>query len=241
MTSLQLKPDKLFMGANGNADKNMLSRLLDKVDSPTCYAADGASKIAEDISKRIEDRKLIHENEERLRMAGESAELGTWEFHPVTKKMIWSDECKKIFGLPADTEPDSHFVAKHYYPEDKDQIQRAVIKAMHPDNDGNFKIEFRIIRDSDKELRWLKVQGKAYFDDNEKPQKFIGTMLDITEERAALHLIRESEERFKMAVESTGLFIVSEIIYRQKGAIAVKSEKGRESEFTINIPLDYRK
>jgi signal transduction histidine kinase len=38
-----------------------------------------------------------------------------------------------------------------------------------------------------------------------------------------------------------GLFIVSEIIYRHKGTIQVKSEKGKGSEFTINIPLDYRK
>jgi PAS domain S-box-containing protein len=167
----------------------------------------GASKIAQDISKRIKDRRLIHENEERLRMASESAKMGIWEFHPETKKLTWSDECKKIYGLSAGKEPDNLFVAEHNHPEDKENIHREVVRAMHPDNDGNFKIEYRIIRATDNELRWLKVRGKVYFDDNEKPQRFIGTMLDITKEKLQQEELKESVELFQTMADNVPAMI----------------------------------
>jgi PAS domain S-box-containing protein len=37
-----------------------------------------------------------------------------------------------------------------------------------------------------------------------------------------------------------GLFIAGEIIHRHGGTIDVKSEKGRGSDFTINLPIDFR-
>src|SRR5258706_11715280 len=59
----------------------------------------GASKIARDITEQKKLNEALRESEERLRMASEATQLGTWEFHPLTKKLVWSDECKRIYGV----------------------------------------------------------------------------------------------------------------------------------------------
>jgi PAS domain S-box-containing protein len=164
----------------------------------------GASKIARDITeqKRINDALL--ESEERLRMAGEAARLGTWEYHPQTGKMIWSEQCKKIYGFPPELEPDYQFIAAHNHPEDIAYIETEVRKALEPDNKKNFEIQYRIIRSNDKKQRWIKTQGKVIFD-NRVPERFIGTMVDITEEKQSLQQMTENEERLRLAIQSTQL------------------------------------
>ena len=60
----------------------------------------GASTIARDITIQKETERLIRENEERLRMASETTHLGTWEYHPATQKLLWSEECKRYMVFP---------------------------------------------------------------------------------------------------------------------------------------------
>ena len=165
----------------------------------------GASKISRDITIQKQLNEELRKSEERLRMASEAARLGTWEYHPFTKKLVWSDECKNIYGLASDIEVDNDFVAAHILPEDREYVHQEVTKAYDPNGNGNLQIIHRIIRESDQKVRWLKVNGKVFFDTQQLPDKFIGTMLDITEEKEAEQIIRESEERLRMAVESTKL------------------------------------
>lgn len=167
----------------------------------------GASNIAHDISRQKESLRLIYENEERLRMASESANLGSWEFLPASRKLIWSDECKRIYGLDLSKEPDNEFVDAHDHPEDKEFIRREVRKALDPNNNEDFKIEYRIIRATDKQLRWVKIHGKAYFDKRRRPQRFIGTMMDITKEKLQSERLKESIEMFQTMVDNAPAMI----------------------------------
>ena len=165
----------------------------------------GASKIARDITLQKKLNEALLESEERLRMATETTQLGTWEFHPLTKKLVWSNECKKIYGVSPDFEPSSEFVAEHMYDEDKDYVQEEMEKIKKPGDHDNFQVQYRITRESDKQLRWVKVRGKVFFDAQQQPERFIGTMLDITEDKSVEQLLRENEERLRMAIESTRL------------------------------------
>ena len=165
----------------------------------------GVSKIARDITDQKRLDETLRASEERLRMASESARLGTWEFHPFTKKLIWSDECKKIYGLPYDKEPTNELVVEHTYPDDREFVQTEVEKVMTYGNDNNLQLQYRIIREPDKQIRWLQVHGKVHFDDKKRPERFIGNMRDITEDKNAEQFIKDSEERLRMAVQSTKL------------------------------------
>jgi PAS domain S-box-containing protein len=165
----------------------------------------GASKIARDITAQKKLNDALRESEERLRMATEATELGTWEFYPLTKRLIWSDECKKIYGVPPDFEPGVESVYEHVHPEEREYVQRETDRILNLDKEGNLNIIYRIIRENDKQLRWLKVQGKAFFNDQQQPERYIGTMLDITDDKLAEQLLKENEERLRMAIDSTRL------------------------------------
>jgi len=165
----------------------------------------GASKIVRDITRQRETHEALKESEERLRMAGESSKLGTWEFHPDTKKLIWSVECKRIYGFPEEMEPDYDTVMKYTFEEDRSYVMDEVKEVMDPENRNDFKTQHRIIRYDTGEIRWVTIHGKVFFDEENNPLRLIGTMMDVTDEKRAVQQLTENEERFRMAVESTKL------------------------------------
>ena len=162
----------------------------------------GVLSILTDVTKQVLVRKRIEENEERLRLATETTKLGTWEFLPLTGQLTWSDECKKIYEFPLDKEVDYALFAEHIYHEDKIFALGAIEKAMDPNGTGEYDIEYRILRYTDKNVRWIRAQGKVFFNTDKNPLRFIGTVLDITDAKAEEEIVRVNEERLRLAVES---------------------------------------
>jgi PAS domain S-box-containing protein len=132
----------------------------------------------------------LRDSENRLRMAIESAQLSTWDWNLATDALIWDEGCKAIFGLPpqAESSIDVFFAGAH--PDDRDRIDRAVQWALNPASQGKYAIEFRTIGLDDGVERWIAARGQVYFDAAHKPQRFIGTMLNITDQKR-IEAIRE--------------------------------------------------
>ncbi|MBS1598070.1 MAG: PAS domain S-box protein [Bacteroidetes bacterium] len=145
----------------------------------------GASKIARNITAQKAAERKIREVDERFRMAVESTKLGTWDYYPLSGILSWSNECRKIFDVPEDFKIDMDFFATHIHPDDINFAQAAIQRSMDPTTTGDYDIQYRILRYSDGEPRWIRAQGKVYFNDNNQAERFIGTVLDITEEKLA--------------------------------------------------------
>jgi PAS domain S-box-containing protein len=162
----------------------------------------GILSILTDVTDHVLARKKIEESEERLRLATETTKLGTWEFLPQTGELTWSDECKRIYKFPLDKEVDFDLFSDHIYPEDKDFALTEINKAMDPAGSGRYDIEYRILKYTDKSVRWIRAQGKVFFNEEKKPARFIGTVLDITDAKSKEETVRINEERLRLAVES---------------------------------------
>jgi len=167
----------------------------------------GASKIVRNITEEKEAEKLIRENQERFRMAVETTNLGTWEYSPHDFRLYCSPESRKICGLPEDVNPDFETVFNHVFEEDKEYFIEHVKKAVNPASDGKFDMLLRIRRYSDKELRWVRAQGKVFFNSNLFPERLIGTMLDITEEKTKEEELKESVELFETMADNVPAMI----------------------------------
>ncbi|MEP6616515.1 MAG: PAS domain S-box protein [Ginsengibacter sp.] len=144
---------------------------------------DGIAVFSRDINERKRRERIILDSEERLRLAIDTTKLGTWDFIPSTGKLTWSDECKKIYALPLDKEVDYAFFSDHIYPEDKHIAQGAIEKAMEASGTGEYDIEYRILRYSDRQVRWIRARGHVFFNLEMKPERFIGTVIDITDQK----------------------------------------------------------
>lgn len=67
-----------------------------------------------------------------------------------------------------------------------------------------FNKEYRIIRKSDGAVRWVNGLGEVGLDAESRVVSLIGTIQDITERKLVEEALRESEYRWKFAVEGSG-------------------------------------
>jgi len=167
----------------------------------------GASKIARDITIEKKLTEEIREKEERLRMAIESADLGTWEYNPVTFKMICSRESQRICGIPDNMEPSFDLILEHIYPEDRENFIEQIKRAIKSSDDGSFNMLIRIIRYSDRELRWVHAKGKVFFGPDKMATRLIGTMMDVTEEKKREERLNESVALFQTMADNVPAMI----------------------------------
>jgi PAS domain S-box-containing protein len=139
--------------------------------------------LFKDISDRKQSEMALRQSEDRLRMALESAQIGTWDWNLLTNELTWDAGCKAMFSLPAGVEPSIEAFFEALHPDDWDRLEQAIQYSCSPDSGGNYDVEYRVIGIEDKVERWIAAKGQAYFDASGTPQRFIGTVLDITEKK----------------------------------------------------------
>jgi PAS domain S-box-containing protein len=157
--------------------------------------------------------QLQHANQElaasssRLRMAIESTQLGTWDYNPLSGELQWSKECRNIYGMPHTLEPDFEIFAGLIHPEDRSMVQESIAASIRPDLQRPYDLSYRIIRYDNSEIRWIKVKGTVYFDE-EQATRFIGTVLDITD----VKLAEERSAKLAAIIASSDDAIVSKTL-----------------------------
>lgn len=167
----------------------------------------GASKIARDITTQKKLEQTIRESEERFRMTIEATKLGTWEYDPSTTTLICSSESRKICGLPENVDPTFEMIADHIVEEDKNLFYEEIKSAIDYRNNGRFDMQLRVKRYNDKDIRWLRAQGKVFFSEGLQPARLIGTMLDITDEKMQELELKSSVELFTTMAENVPAMI----------------------------------
>ncbi|MEO6729870.1 MAG: PAS domain S-box protein [Ferruginibacter sp.] len=158
---------------------------------------------------RVEKNKLVENEkklEERIKLAVESAELGTWEMDPNTDKITWDERCQDLFGIKQEVISYESFL-EAVHPDDREITDGKVKNATRGFGDGKYNIEYRTRFAKENDMRWLKASGRAYFDDCGKATRFAGTILDITHQKLSDQLLRESEERFRLASDAAAAMI----------------------------------
>jgi two-component system sensor histidine kinase VicK len=149
-----------------------------------CFTRD-MSAFFEEEKRMAEVLTDLEQSEARLLMAMESTGLGTWDYNPLSGQLTWSDQCKKIYGFPPGATVDFDTFAQHIYPEDSAFVQQEIQRSMDPAGDGRYDITYRITRFDDGSPRWIRAQGKVYLNAAGQAERFIGTVVDITESKLA--------------------------------------------------------
>jgi len=141
--------------------------------------------VQSDVTEGTRAEEELRGSEDRLRLAVESAGLGTWDFDPVTRRSRWDERCKEIFGLPSATQVDYETFLSRLHPEDRERTDRIVQRALDPASGGTYNVEYRTVELDDGVEHWVAARGQAFFDGSGRAVRFIGTVLDITERKRA--------------------------------------------------------
>jgi len=168
----------------------------------------GIASYIQDIDDRKRAEDALRISEDRLRMAIESAGIGTFDNDPASGTMAWDDRCKAMFGLPPEAEvefPGTLFAGLH--PDDRERVAAILDRSMDPAGSGEYDVEYRTVGLRDSVERWVAARGRVYFDPGGKPARFIGTALDITGRKRASDEIRAAKEEAERANEAKSRFL----------------------------------
>ncbi|WBY01246.1 PAS domain-containing protein [Ramlibacter tataouinensis] len=98
-----------------------------------------------DIGRRLRDKEAIHENEERLRLAMEVADLGTYDWDLPAGMIRWSGKVCEVFGLPADVRVTPDKRAALIHPDDRERALGLFAAAAEPASGGAYRAEYRVL------------------------------------------------------------------------------------------------
>jgi len=176
--------------AGGRYDVTIPVRTSDEIG---CLSA-AFNGMASDIKERT---LKLAERESQLREAQHIAHLGSWVWDIAADRIEWSDEVYSIFGIgPGAEGPTYEDFLSSVHPDDRRSVMEAVDAALGEKRPCS--IEYRIVR-PDQTERVVHERAEVRFDAEGKPVRMIGTVMDITDRKAAE---REIEEMARFASEN---------------------------------------
>ncbi|MHB1179983.1 MAG: PAS domain-containing sensor histidine kinase, partial [Daejeonella sp.] len=146
----------------------------------------GVIVVAVEITDQVIAKQKVEEAEERARLAVDAVGLGTYDLNLLTGEMFTTPQFAKIFGFDKPV-PRQQYVSV-FEPEDLHLRDKAHQEALIS---GKLIYEARVIW-KDKSVHWIRVEGKVVYNpENQKPQRILGTLLDITEQ---IYLQRQKDD-----------------------------------------------
>jgi PAS domain S-box-containing protein len=141
---------------------------------------------------------LPKESEELLALAEEAGDLGVFEWQVREGLVRISPKFVSIYGL---TDFDGRYETwlKSIYREDLPRI-RDLTESAFASRNHNLHAEFRIVRASDRQLRWIEAR-RIIFYDAQGPIRVVGVSSDVTERKQALVQLHNFTETLEEAVK----------------------------------------
>lgn len=113
-----------------------------------------------------------------------------------------SPEYLAIHGLPPEAVNETHEDwVRRLHPDDRERAERQFIEMLEGKAE-RYSSQYRIIRPSDGEVRWIAAEGRIERDPAGRPIRMVGAHIDVTERAQAREMLRESEERFRLIADS---------------------------------------
>ncbi len=141
----------------------------------------GSLAMVSDVTERRRANEALRESEHQLKLSLQSANAATLEWNLVTRKMSWSDEHFRLFGIePGGFEPTTGAWIDRLHPEDRERVRSALVRAEEDRSDVN--IEYRIVL-PDLGVRWVHTRGQVFFNERGRAERMLGVVMDITERK----------------------------------------------------------
>ncbi|MDQ9171684.1 EAL domain-containing protein [Oxalobacteraceae bacterium R-40] len=195
-------------------------RWFEKYIYPT---SDGIAIFFHDITERRTAEEKLRRSQIRLSETQRLANIGHWEWDPVTEKLICSQELCQIFGLePIEHVGDLSSFLSNVHPEDRSRINDIRCNALH--EKMPWEMEYRIIH-QDGSTRYIHERGVVETGTEGKTTRLFGYAQDISSLRLAEQALSESEDLFRSVFEQAAVGIT---LTRLDGSYAMANHKFAE-------------
>lgn len=153
-------------------------------------------------TKELEEANAtLRESRRRYATLSDNVLVGIWDASPEGKMTYANKTLLEITGLSIEQiEQDQWMHVIH--PEDRYKVPRKWMRFV--DGKSDFDMDFRVLR-ADGEVRSVHATAVAMTNSSGKLTGYIGTVYDITEQKAAESLIRIHRERLSLALDAVGV------------------------------------
>jgi len=205
-------------------------------------AEEALRKAHDELEIRVQERtaelqqanEVLRERELSLNLALQVAQLGHWDWHIQSGKIVCSDEIYCMFDVrPEQFQFTYERFLEFIHPSDRESVRKKIQAVLLEDK--HLDIEFRIFTAKGQE-RILRCRAASFKKLNGEPLRMIGTTQDITEQKQADRQIRERAKIIDSTTDS--------VIKTNRDGIVTMWNRGSErifgykSEEMIGQPID---
>jgi PAS domain S-box-containing protein len=158
----------------------------------------GAVATLQDVTALRAMQARLFDSEERLRLAVDHVGIGTWDVDLASSRSVWSRSQFEVLGYAPHPEGLANFEMwlSRVHPEDAARVTQAwreAVRTRSPD----FRVEYRILRADDGEVRWLSSVGRFIAGPDGEHVRALGVFVDVTERR-------QREAQFRAILDNSG-------------------------------------
>jgi PAS domain S-box-containing protein len=174
-------------------------RYFDFSFQPTCTSTgqvEGVFVLAVDLTEHVLSRRAVELSEERLRLAQEAAQIGTWEWDPVENTRKLSLEMHRMYGTdPNASEVEIYSIwSSRIFPGDWPHVQLEMAECQRT---GVLDLEYRY-EHPQMGLRHHSSKGRRMLGTS----RFFGVVSDITNRKRREESLSEREEQFRSLADA---------------------------------------
>jgi len=155
-----------------------------------------------ETTDKVNAYRRLEDSKDRLAFAIDAARLGTWDYHPHTDHFSANQRLKEWFGLGAEEQVELSHAVNLILEVDRARVKEAIQKALDFSSGGKYDVVYTIVHPITGKETIVRAKGRSWFNDDQEPYLFNGTLEDVTAQTISSKKLKESEQRFQAAVKA---------------------------------------
>lgn len=189
----------VFKAADGTlVPSRIAANALQNGDSVSiCMVAADMTKIEESeetIRLINEQQNQLQESQAHLKLSAEAGGIGTWDWDIENDVLIWGQRTRTMFGIEQDRKVTHELFLTMLHPDDREMVEKAITECIQKGK--KYDVEYRVIH-PDGSIRWIYAKGHGILDENGKCLRMTGVVLDITERKEKIELLKHLNDELK--------------------------------------------
>ncbi len=155
-----------------------------------------------DVHDLIAAREALEASEERYRLASAATADVIWDYDPRKDRLVWNEALTTLFGYTVPPEGTTvEWWEEKVHPQEREEIVTSCARFIAGAQE-RWYAEYRFRR-ADGSYAEVIDQGIRRKTGKEGRSRIVGSIQDMTERNAAQRLVRESEERLRLALNAS--------------------------------------